>query len=133
MNEVDPYRLPGLKPGEPTVKPDDHSELVPLLPIPNRTVKRLSADDSADSRVKVGHRQAINATSPHRKMGALFSLGYDFKHVGALVEIHGNVRKHSCSGSCCQALSVGLWLAATDFFLSANAAAKKKVERRLTR
>ena len=41
------------------VKPDDHSELVPLLPIPNRTVKRLRADDSADSRVKVGHRQAI--------------------------------------------------------------------------
>ena len=40
------------------LKPDDHSELVPLLPIPNRTVKRLSADDSADSRVKVGHRQA---------------------------------------------------------------------------
>ena len=39
--------------------PDDHSKLVPLLPIPNRTVKRLSADDSADSRVKVGHRQAI--------------------------------------------------------------------------
>ena len=38
--------------------PDDHSELVPLLPIPNRTVKRLSADDSADSRVKVGHCQA---------------------------------------------------------------------------
>ena len=41
--------------------PDDHSKLVPLLPIPNRTVKRLSADDRADSRVKVGHRQAINA------------------------------------------------------------------------
>ena len=41
--------------------PDDHSELVPLLPIPNRTVKRLSADDSADSRVKVGHRQALTA------------------------------------------------------------------------
>jgi hypothetical protein len=39
--------------------PDDHSELVPLLPIPNRTVKRLCADDSAGSRVKVGHRQAI--------------------------------------------------------------------------
>ena len=39
--------------------PDDHSKLVPLLPIPNRTVKRLSADDSADSCVKVGHRQAI--------------------------------------------------------------------------
>ena len=40
------------------VMPDDHSEVVPLLPIPNRTVKHLSADDSADSRVKVGHRQA---------------------------------------------------------------------------
>jgi hypothetical protein len=39
--------------------PDDHSEVVPLLPIPNRKVKRLCADDSADSRVKVGHRQAI--------------------------------------------------------------------------
>ena len=38
--------------------PDDHSEVVPLLPIPNRTVKRLCADDSADARVKVGHRQA---------------------------------------------------------------------------
>ena len=39
--------------------PDDHSDVVPLLPIPNRTVKRFSADDSAGSRVKVGHRQAI--------------------------------------------------------------------------
>ena len=28
--------------------PDDHSDVVPLLPIPNRTVKRVSADDSAD-------------------------------------------------------------------------------------
>ena len=46
------------------VLPDDHSKLVPLLPIPNRTVKRLSADDSAGSRVKVGHRQASN--SPKR-------------------------------------------------------------------
>ena len=44
--------------------PDDHSKLVPLLPISNRTVKRLSADDSAGSRVKVGHRQASN--SPKR-------------------------------------------------------------------
>ena len=41
--------------------PDDHSNLVPLLPIPNRTVKRVCADDSADSRVKVGHRQALTA------------------------------------------------------------------------
>ena len=44
--------------------PDDHSKLVPLLPIPNRTVKRLRADDSADSRVKVGHRQAFILINP---------------------------------------------------------------------
>ena len=44
--------------------PDDHSEVVPLLPIPNRTVKRLCADDSADSRVKVGHRQATQQKRP---------------------------------------------------------------------
>ncbi len=40
------------------VVPDDHSELVPPLPIPNRTVKRLRADDSAATSVKVGNRQA---------------------------------------------------------------------------
>ena len=53
------------------VMPDDHSDVVPLLPIPNRTVKRVSADDSADTRVKVGHRQAITASeSPTRKSWA---------------------------------------------------------------
>ena len=52
--------------------PDDHSEVVPLLPIPNRTVKRFSADDSADSRVKVGHRQAITAKTPHRVVGRFY-------------------------------------------------------------
>lgn len=46
------------KPAEQPSLPDDHSESVPPLPIPNRTVKRLYADDSADSRVKVGNRQA---------------------------------------------------------------------------
>ena len=35
----------------------DHSGLVPLLPISNRTVKRTSADDSMDAHAKVGHRQ----------------------------------------------------------------------------
>ena len=44
--------------------PDDHSKLVPLLPIPNRTVKRLRADDSADPCVKVGHRQAVIVLGP---------------------------------------------------------------------
>ena len=53
--------------------PDDHSEVVPLLPIPNRTVKRLSADDSAGSRVKVGHRQAITARNAQSRDWA-FSL-----------------------------------------------------------
>ena len=48
--------------------PDDHSEVVPLLPIPNRTVKRFCADDSADSRVKVGHRQAIKPETLSRKI-----------------------------------------------------------------
>jgi hypothetical protein len=60
--------------------PDDHSELVPLLPIPNRTVKRLCADDSADSRVKVGHRQAIKPETPHLTMGRFF-LPNSFKAV----------------------------------------------------
>ena len=52
--------------------PDDHSKLVPLLPISNRTVKRLSADDSADSRVKVGHRQAFTAKNAPPLRGAFF-------------------------------------------------------------
>ena len=56
-----------------SVMPDDHSEVVPLLPIPNRTVKRLCADDSAGSRVKVGHRQAINRKPPSETTEA-FSL-----------------------------------------------------------
>ena len=46
------------------VMPDDHSKLVPPLPIPNRTVKRLRADDSAATSVKVGHRQAVIPENP---------------------------------------------------------------------
>ncbi|HTH44371.1 MAG TPA: hypothetical protein VL528_04750, partial [Oxalicibacterium sp.] len=34
------------------------------LPIPNRTVKRLCADDSAATSVKVGHRQAFIPLTP---------------------------------------------------------------------
>ena len=44
--------------------PDDHSDLVPPLPIPNRTVKRICADDSAATSVKVGHRQAFIRKPP---------------------------------------------------------------------
>ena len=54
--------------------PDDHSKLVPLLPISNRTVKRLSADDSADSRVKVGHRQAFKPQKAQLERVGLFVL-----------------------------------------------------------
>ena len=54
--------------------PDDHSEVVPLLPIPNRKVKRLCADDSADSRVKVGHRQAIKPENAQSLTGRFFFL-----------------------------------------------------------
>ena len=48
---------------------DDHSEVVPLLPISNRKVKRFCADDSADSRVKVGHRQTIKPKTPSQTTG----------------------------------------------------------------
>jgi hypothetical protein len=58
--------------------PDDHSEVVPLLPIPNRTVKRFCANDSADSRVKVGHRQAITAQKRPLKRGGVFICGKSF-------------------------------------------------------
>ena len=57
------------------VMPDDHSELVPPLPIPNRTVKRLCADDSAATSVKVGHRQAITRKTPSLlKLGVFYSV-----------------------------------------------------------
>ena len=56
--------------------PDDHSKLAPLLPIPNRTVKQLRADDSAGSRVKVGHRQALTAqNAPAITAGAFLLWG----------------------------------------------------------
>src|SRR5471030_3256949 len=44
--------------------PDDHSKLVPPLPIPNRTVKQLCADDSAATSVKVGYCQACYSKKP---------------------------------------------------------------------
>ena len=72
-------------PGQEPFKPDDHSELVPLLPIPNRTVKRLSADDSADSRVKVGHRQATYSEKAPAKAGAFASLGVQAASDGSLM------------------------------------------------
>ena len=52
---------------------DDHSEVEPLLPIPNRNVKRFCADDSGPAPVKVGHRQTpYSSKSPYR-VRAFFS------------------------------------------------------------
>ena len=58
---------------------DDHSEVVPPLPIPNRTVKHLSADDSGCTSVKVGHRQALIPQTPkcHKHLGVcLWTTGF---------------------------------------------------------
>ena len=55
--------------------PDDHSEVEPHLPIPNRTVKRFSADDSEHSLVKVGHRQANLHHKGHPKRVAFWLSG----------------------------------------------------------
>ena len=56
------------------VMPDDHSELVPPLPIPNRTVKRLCANDSAATSVKVGYRQAVIPEIPITNLVGIFTL-----------------------------------------------------------
>ena len=69
--------------------PDDHSKLVPLLPIPNRTVKRLSADDSAGSRVKVGHRQAITASKALAQQSGGFCF---FRHSQAYLLVYATIR-----------------------------------------
>ena len=52
--------------------PDDNSKSEPPLPIPNRTVKRLRADDSAATSVKVGHRQAFIRKPPESLRGFFF-------------------------------------------------------------
>ena len=52
--------------------PDDHSKSVPPLPIPNRTVKRFYADDSAATSVKVGHRQASYSRKTRAGRGFFF-------------------------------------------------------------
>ena len=60
------------------VMPDDHSELEPPLPIPNRTVKRYRADDSAETSVKVGYRQAIILKAPENSGAFLFLSRFPF-------------------------------------------------------
>ena len=60
------------------VMPDDHSKSVPPLPIPNRTVKRYYADDSAATSVKVGYRQAsYKEKAPCRDAWGFFRFGLE--------------------------------------------------------
>ena len=51
---------------------DDHSDLDPPLPIPNRTVKRICANDSAATSVKVGYRQAVIPKNPRYLVVGVF-------------------------------------------------------------
>ena len=68
------------------VMPDDHSKLVPPLPIPNRTVKRLCADDSAETSVKVGYRQAFIRKTPKLSAWGFFALrGYFIRQMHNLI------------------------------------------------
>ena len=61
-----------------TVMSDDHSKLAPLLPISNRTVKRLRANDSVHTYVKVGHRQTpYKAKYPALKSGVFCFIAFD--------------------------------------------------------
>ena len=90
------------------VMPDDHSNSVPPLPIPNRTVKRDYADDSAATSVKVGYRQASYREKTPQKCGVFFRLeiwqatdqlkdkwDHFFAHrtVGAVALPHGVVQR----------------------------------------
>lgn len=68
---------------------DDHSKVVPRLPIPNRTVKRLCADDSWHSPVKVGHRQALTPQSPRISTDA-----------GALLFVNSHKRLSQAPNGC---------------------------------
>ena len=59
---------------KPPLMLGDHSEVEPPLPIPNRTVKCLYANDSADTRVKVGNCQANLSKNPqlNKQLGVFY-------------------------------------------------------------
>ncbi|MBY4832965.1 hypothetical protein, partial [Burkholderia dolosa] len=59
--------------------------------IPNRTVKRLYADDSADSRVKVGNRQAPLAAQTPAQSAGVFAFA-PRKNIRALATLAGRRR-----------------------------------------
>ena len=80
---VSGFELPDWSPwGTDKSMPDGHSRAVPPLPIPNRTVKRLCADDSAETGVKVGYRQAnIQRKKPSFKAGLFFYSQVPRQHI----------------------------------------------------
>ncbi|MEW6763027.1 MAG: hypothetical protein AB1437_19600, partial [Pseudomonadota bacterium] len=51
--------------------------------IPNRTVKRLCADDSAATSVKVGYRQASYMKNPTSDLVGFFALGGRYSSVNS--------------------------------------------------
>ncbi|WP_206752985.1 hypothetical protein, partial [Massilia aquatica] len=53
-------------------------------PIPNRTVKRFYADDSAATSVKVGHRQASYKKKTPQKCGVFFRPRFRWRPLGDL-------------------------------------------------
>ncbi|MBV7420512.1 hypothetical protein KW830_18815, partial [Comamonas sp. CMM03] len=62
--------------------------------IPNRTVKRICADDSAGSRVKVGHRQALTAQHPQLSQEAGgFVFGGAEMHVAQPRPLHYSIHR----------------------------------------
>ena len=86
---------------------DDHSELEPPLPIPNRAVKRLSADDSADypceSRTSSGTHKRKR---PGRKVGAFL-----FVMLTVLLERSDNTSGGNTSLESGPDFAAGLYLA----------------------
>ena len=52
--------------------PDDHSKVEPLLPIPNRTVKRFCADDSEQLACESRLSSGFYTKNPNRKVRVFF-------------------------------------------------------------
>ena len=69
---------------------DDHSDLDPPLPIPNRTVKRICANDSAATSVKVGYRQAVIPKNPRLAIRGGFFLAFFFRVLYSYLVLYGH-------------------------------------------
>ena len=81
---------------KPNSLSDDHSELAPLLPIPNRTVKRLSADDSVDYPCESrSSSDSLQIENPQVKAWGFFIW------FGILVMTYCNAVTTRATGACC--------------------------------